>query len=319
MFNKKDTLPYLASIVYSTIFGLSFLFSKMALAVASPFKFISFRFFLAFAVMLILKLFKVIKINYKGKQLKDLIILSLLQPVVYFIFETYGIKYSSSSYAGVLIALIPVLVSIMGVYFLKEVPNKIQWFFIILSVAGVIYIVLHDSNSGSSNSLLGTLCLLMAVLSGALYNILSRKISVNFSSMEITYFMMGTGAVVFNIIALVLDIINKDMSNFFKPLLNKNFIISLLFLGILSSIVAFFLANYALSKLLASRSTVFGNLSTVISIFTGVVFLNENFYYYHVVGSLMILSGIIGTNYFNRKPEKNIEIKESIEYAANQN
>ncbi|GAA0717591.1 DMT family transporter [Clostridium malenominatum] len=318
MFNKKDTLPYLASIGYSIIFGLSFLFSKMALEVASPFKLISFRFLLAFLTMSVLILFKVIKVNYKGKKLKELLILSLLQPVVYFIFETYGIKYSSSSYAGVLIALIPVLVSIIGIYFLNEVPSKSQWFFILLSVSGVIYIVLNDNNSGSSNTLLGTVCLLIAIVAGSIYNILSRKSSTNFSSMEITYFMMGTAAIVFNIIALVLDIINGNMGDFFKPLSNSNFIISLLFLGILSSIVAFFLANYALSKLPASRSTVFGNLSTVISIFTGVFFLNENFYFYHVIGSLMILSGIIGTNYFNAKPKENLEIKESNNYATNQ-
>lgn len=49
----------------------------------------------------------------------------------------------------------------------------------------------------------------------------------------------------------------------------------------------------------ASKSTVFANLSTIISIVAGVVFLGEEFYYYHVIGSIMILAGIIGTNYFN--------------------
>ena len=318
MFNKKDAIPYLASIGYATIFGLSFLFSKMALEVASPFKLISFRFLLAFVTMSILLILKIIKVNYKGKNIKDLIVLSILQPVIYFIFEVYGIKYSSSSYAGVLIALIPVIVSIIGIYFLNEMPSKSQWFFIILSVSGVIYIVLHDSSSKGSNTLFGTICLFIAVVAGSIYNILSRKISSKFSSVEITYFMMGTGAFVFSFISIILDIVNGDALKFFTPLTNKNFVLSILYLGILSSIVAFFLINYALSKLPASKSTIFSNLTTVISIFTGVVFLKESFHYYHVVGSLMILSGIVGTNYFSLNSIKNSDIKESNEYATNE-
>lgn len=304
MLQRKDILAYIASFIYASIFGLSFLFSKKALDITTPFKLISFRFLLAFLVLSILILFKVIKVNYKGKNLKDLFILSMAQPVIYFIFETYGIKYSSSSYAGLMMALIPILVTIMGIFLLKEIPSKIQWFFILLSVSGVVFIVLMDSSPGSQNTLLGTVFLLIAVFVGSLYNILSRKSSVHFSSIEITYFMMGAGAIVFNIISFIIDLVNEDLDNFFLPLLNIDFLISILYLGILSSITAFFLINFALSALPASKAVIFGNLATVISIIAGVIILKEAFYYYHVIGSIIIISGIVGTNYFNARKVK---------------
>lgn len=304
MIQKKDLLAYTASIVFASIFGLSFLFSKKALEITTPFKLISFRFLLAFLVLSILILFKVVKVNYKGKNLKDLFILSMAQPVVYFIFETYGIKYSSSSYAGLMIALIPIITSIMGVYLLKEFPNKIQWIFIFLSVAGVIYIVLKDTNPNSQNTLVGTIFLLITVLAASFYNIVSRRSSIYFSSIEITYFMMGTGAIVFNSISIFIDLLHGDIHNYFQPLLNGQFRISILYLGILSSIVAFFLINYALSAFPASKVVVFTNLATVISVIAGVTLLKEAFYYYHVVGAILIISGIIGTNYFNTKALK---------------
>jgi len=71
-----------------------------------------------------------------------------------------------------------------------------------------------------------------------------------------------------------------------------------LYLGILSSVVAYFLANYTLSKIEASRSAVFANISTIVSIVAGVVVLHESFQVYHVIGSIMILVGVWGTNYY---------------------
>lgn len=307
MLQRKEILAYIAAFIYASIFGLSFLFSKKALDIATPFKLISFRFLLAFLVLSILILFKIIKVNYKGKNLKNLFILSMTQPVIYFILETYGIKYTSSSYAGLMMALIPIIVSIMGIFLLNEIPSKIQWIFILLSVSGVVYIVLMDSSPESQNTLLGTVFLLIAVFVGSLYNILSRKSSVHFSSIEITYFMMGAGAIVFNIISFIIDLVNNDLDNFFQPLLNIDFLIAILYLGILSSIIAFFLINFSLSALPASKAVIFGNLSTVISIIAGVIILKEAFYYYHIIGSIIIISGIVGTNYFNAMKVKKLK------------
>ena len=301
MTKTKELLAYGFSLLYAIIFGLSFLFSKRALDITSPIKLLAFRFLLAFTFLSLLILFKLIRINYKGKSLKNLIILSLAQPVIYFIFEAYGIKFSSTSHAGLLTALIPIIVSIMGLIFLNETPGRTQWIFIFLSVAGVIYIVLKDSGPDSQNTIFGTIFLLVAVFTGSLYNILSRKSSVNFSSAEITYFMMGTGAIIFSSIAFIIDLINGNVGNFLQPLLNTDFLFSITYLGILSSVVAFFSMNFALAILPASKASIFGNLSTVISIVAGVVILKESFYYYHLIGSITIITGIIGTNYFNAK------------------
>jgi drug/metabolite transporter (DMT)-like permease len=56
------------------------------------------------------------------------------------------------------------------------------------------------------------------------------------------------------------------------------------------------LYNFSLSKLEASRVSVFGSLATVISILAGVIFLKEQLVYYHVVGSILIIGGVVGTN-----------------------
>ncbi|HID0836330.1 TPA: EamA family transporter, partial [Clostridium botulinum] len=68
------------------------------------------------------------------------------------------------------------------------------------------------------------------------------------------------------------------------------------YLGILSSLVTSFLLNYSLSKIEASKMSVFNNLSTLITMMAGVVFLGEKLQYFHIIGSFMIILGIVGTN-----------------------
>ncbi|WP_286906215.1 DMT family transporter [Clostridium sp. UBA1652] len=294
----KKIIPYFTALVTNIIFGLSFLFTKKALMVSNPITLVAFRFLLAFIIMSLLIVIKVIKVNYKNKPMKWLIVLAIIEPIIYFIFETYGLQRTSSSLGGLMIALIPIVVTILAIYFLNEKPSRKQVLSIILSVSGVVLIILMDGSKNSGNSILGVLFLSVAVFSAAFFNIIARKISKHFTAIEVTYFMMFLGAIFFNIVSVSNHILNGSLSNYFEPLKSSSFVLSILYLGILSSIVAYFLANFTLSKMEASKSAVFANISTIVSILAGVIFLKENFHLYHTIGSAMILIGVWGTNYY---------------------
>jgi drug/metabolite transporter (DMT)-like permease len=310
MRNKHNTLPILSGIGAAAIFGLSFLFSKMALNSAGTFELLSFRFLTAFLIMTALIGLKIIKVNYKGKNIKGLLLLGIMEPIIYFIFETYGIKFSSSSIAGLMIALIPIGVVILSAYFLKEKPSAVQFMFIIMSVLGVILIGVMGSSGSGGGNLFGILLLLGAVISAAAFTIISRKLSSDFTPIELTYSMMVLAAIFFNGVSIFNHIVNKNIKIYFAPLKNIDFLASIAYLGILSSIVAYFLINFTLSKLEASKSAVVSNLATIVSIIAGVVILKESFYYYHLIGSILIIVGVWGTN--------NYEIKRVIDITHSQ-
>ena len=191
-------------------------------------------------LMTFLWLSGVININLKNKPLKKLMLLSLFQPIAYFIFETTGVKLTSSSEAGIMIALIPVVVTIFAAVFLKERPSKSQLFFIVSSVLGVIFIVLMSGSENSTGHFAGILSLFGAVLAAGVYNILSRKLSANFTPVEITFAMMWTGAAVFSIISAVTGIINGNLDDYITYLSSASTLIPILYLGILSSVCAFY-------------------------------------------------------------------------------
>lgn len=289
----KKYLPYLAGLLFSTIFGFSFMFSKVALEHVTTIQLIAYRFFIAFVFFNLLLLFRVVKVDFKGKKVRLLLYTAIFQPVLYFTFETFGLALSQSNEAGMMIALIPIFVTFLSAIFLKEKPTKLQLVFIFMSVLGVLYINAMKGFSGAS--FLGTSLLLLAVICAAAFNIFSRKSSKEFTPYEITYSMMVTGFIVFNIMGVAEASLNGSLLNYFSPLVNFEVFGPLLYLGIIASIGGFFLVNYSLGKLEAHVSSIFANFATIVSIAAGTLILGEEFYYYHFIGSVMIILGVYGT------------------------
>jgi drug/metabolite transporter (DMT)-like permease len=302
--NKMEHfLPYAAGLGVSLIFGLSFLFTKTALDTFMPMELIAYRFAIAALVITMLVATRAIRISFKGKPIFPLIVLSFFQPIIYFICETIGVQMTSSSQAGMMIALIPIFVTIMAVIFLGERPNIKQYLAIFLSVGGVIFILIFSGDFAPSGDIMGIIVLMGAVISGAVYSILSKKHSKMFTPVEITFVMMWVGAIVFNLIFIVQQLMGFVTNQVNLTQMNFISFVPLLYLGIVSSIVAFFMFNYMISKIPASRASVFTNLVTIIAILAGIIFRHEAFYWYQMVGGAMIIGGVWGSNFFADKIE----------------
>ena len=102
----NTTKATLANIVCNAIFGLSFLFSKVALDYAEPSVMLSIRFLTAFTVMSLILLTGKQKVSFKNKPVGKLLLMGLVQPVIYYICETLGIALTTASFSGVMIGLI---------------------------------------------------------------------------------------------------------------------------------------------------------------------------------------------------------------------
>lgn len=298
---KNNKLIYSAAILYAIITGLSFLFGKISLEYADPIDMLAHRFSASFIVVAILILFRVVKVNYSLDRIKKILPLALLYPMAFFAFQTFGLQYASSSEAGILIAAAPVFTLILASFFLGEKSTTLQKISVFISVVGVIYITIMKSSSFEFNSMKGFIFLLLSALSFSGYSVLARVLTRDFSSTELSFMMITLSFIVFNLVALVKNLMNGSLNTFFSPLTNISFIISMIYLGVISSLVTSLLTNYVLSYIEASKMSVFSNLGTVISIIAGVVFLKEEIFYYHIIGSILIVGGVIGTNFLDSK------------------
>ncbi len=301
MKNTQTLIATLAALGAQVIFGFSFMFTKIALNYASPLTVIADRFIVAFIGLTIVMLASGKKIGF-GKKIWNLILMSFFQPVLYFIFESYGIELTTSAFSSVMISLIPIVSMISGIFLLKEIPSPMQYLFVALSVGGVVIMALAGNADGSVTPL-GILLLFGAVLSSVGYNILSRKISTEFTVFERTYAMATLGMVSFVTIAFIENIHNPI--NIISSFAEFSYTSAILYLGIVSSVIAFLLMNLANTHLPVAKTTVFANITTVVSIIAGVIFLDEKLSVLAVIATVMIIVGVCGVQMLNVRNKDN--------------
>lgn len=300
MKHKQMVLAVLAAIFAQVIFGLSFLFTKICLSSSSALVVIANRYLVAFFGLSMVMIITRTRLTF-GKRFLKLLLMSLFQPIIYFLCETYGIQMTTSSFSAVMIAMIPIVAMIGGIFFLGEKPSFWQYIFALLSTSGVILIAITGVGEGSVLPL-GILLLTFAVIASAGYNITSRLISGEYSVLERTYAMTLVGFVIFTLLALLENLSNPVV--LFSAFMSPQYTGGILYLGIISSVIAFLCLNYANTYLPVSKTTVFSNLTTVVSVFAGVLFLKEAFSGFAQIGTVMIILGVVGVQLLQVKKTK---------------
>ena len=296
--SKNETLGMIATLVASLLFGFSFLFTKGAVDRVSAFTLLSWRFVTALVVMSILALCGAIKLNFRGKRFGAVLTMAIFQPVIYFIGESVGMRLTTASESGTIIAVIPIFVLIFSAVFLKERPTRLQVMGIVLSIAGVICIALVKGFSASLNPL-GYAMLFVAVMGDVGYAIAARKAD-EFSSFEKTYLMAVVGSVVFTADACTLA------EYVMLPFHDAQFLIAVLYLALGCQVAAFIMHTYGIAQIGANRSSSFAGITTLTSVLSGVLILGDAFSLLQGIATALIL---IGTTMANTMPKGAVEIR----------
>lgn len=298
---KKSTQALLAVIIGNSIFGFSFLFSKIALQYTVPTVLIAVRFTVAFLVLhLVVMIGK--RLNYfsfslKGKPKRDIVIMVICQPLIYFIAENYGIVFTSSAFSGIIIALVPIAGILCDIMIMHAKVNVLQIVCALISIVGVFFTTIGATDMNSS--LKGVIVLLIAVVAGALFYAFSKRAGVNYNPLERTYVMFATGSVVYSILALI-QCRNDYDKLIIGPFMQGAFWQSIVYLSIVSSVIAFLLLHFSSNYISVSQATIFANLTTVISIIAGIMILHENFTWQQGMGAALILISVTAATLSNR-------------------
>lgn len=302
---KKDiVVAYVFNILKYCIFGSTMLFTSSLLKSTGVFDVLALRFLMSAVVFTLLILTGVLKVNYKGKKMKNLILTALFEPVIYFIFENIGIAQTNTSTAGLILAAAPALTIIFETVFLGETTTWAQKEMIFLRISAAILIVVNATSSGT-DSIIGIICISIAGISGALFGIFSRKSSQDFNAIEVTYLTTIVGAVAFNAINVVRHLSMGTISTYFTPYFDMQNMIGFVYLAVVSSIVATMMGNYALGKMQATVASAFSGASTIVTILLGVFVNKEPIGLYHYVAMIMMVFAGIGMAVLNNKRSNN--------------
>ena len=299
-----NILAYLSAVGKCIIYGATPFFTGALSENMDVLDLLSLRFLLSFVVFLILKNLRILKIDLKVKDIfvkndrtphiKNLILTALFEPVLYMLFETLGISMTNGVTTAVILSVAPVFYCVGEFIFFRQYPSLWQGVFLTLGMAGAAYIAVCTSNEGGRSSLMGIIFLILALTVGALFCVFSRKSSSHFSPLEITFVSSMLGAVCFNAVNVVRHIAKGDILHYFAPYFDLENLFGFVMLGVMSTIFATMMSNYALSKIKISTFSAFGGVSTIVTVLIGVIFANEKLMYFHYIGFPFILARMIG-------------------------
>jgi len=286
---------YIAAVIFSIVVGFSFLGVKTCIPIASTLQILVWRYNWAALVMGILIILKIAKLDLKGKPKKNLVLTAGFY-IGFMVLQTIGLIFSTSVESGIIFAIIPILSRIIGGVVLDERSTWVQNIFVMISISALILMIILGA-SELETSVLGISILLLSSLSMAISNVYMRYVRAVYRPVEITTYICFMGALAFNLGFLV----SGEASTYFEPLMHTEFIVATFYLGTACIVLSAQLMAFMLRHMPAINATIFGNLSTAISIVAGVVFLDETLKYYHILCSILIIIGVIGVSMPKRK------------------
>ena len=243
------------------IWGLSFIWSSQTYKSLNPTATIFLRLVIATAFFSAILFSFRLNEKIRREHLKLFAIAALFEPFLYFIFEGYGLIYTSPIISSAIIAMIPLVTPIAAAIFLKERLSAMNIVGLIVSFTGVIVMLLNKDMEFSASPL-GIMFLFLTVLVAVGYSIALIKLTHLYKPMTVTWMQNIIGMIYFIPLVFIME---KFMPSDFGNV--RAYIVPLVCLGIFCSAIAYALWAYAYSKLGASKANVYTNL---IPVFTAI-------------------------------------------------
>ena len=234
---------------------------------------------------------------YRRGDWKALLFMSFCEPCLYFLFEAKALENTTASQAGMICALLPLLVAIAARIFLGERISARTLTGFILAISGAVWLSASAKpESEAPNPALGNLLEFIAMLCATGYIITVKRLTSRYSPFALTALQAFVGAV-FYLPVLFLPATTLPAH------LDLGGVLSIVYLGIFVTLGAYGLYNYALSRVPATQASAFVNLIPVLTIMMGWLILGEAFTPIQYLAALLIFTGIFlsqGRPSFNR-------------------
>lgn len=283
-------LLYILFVVLALLWGLSFVFTKMALEELKPSEIMAVRWMISAVLYTILWVTGVAGISFRGKPLKPLLLLVLIEPIAYAYCETWGINLTTPSESSIFISSIPLAVVAMNYLILHRKPTLRESIGVLAGFAGVATCIIFAPGASAGSKLLGYFLLICTVICGGGYNLAACSASEHYSPVEMSCAMAIGGGLVFNI----QNLIEGNGLHAYSVLFSGGTVMwALLFLGVGCSFMAYFIFNLELSNLPPiATSCIATNTINIVGVVAGILISHDPWGVYTVIGVILTAIGI---------------------------
>jgi len=268
--SKSEWLPIFSLIVAMILWASSFVALKLAIRGYDPF-FVIFGRMIVASVCFSFFIRRFRGNTYQKGDLKYILFMALCEPCLYFIFEAKAIQNTTASQAGMIVAMLPLMVAVGARIFLKEIITKKTFSGFLIAIAGVCLLSFGSQPATDApNPMLGNFLEFMAMVFATGYTVTLKRLSARYQPLFLTALQAFIGTLFF-LPYLVLSPSGLPTHFDLVPAL------SILYLGVFITLAAYGLYNYGVSRIPASQATAFVNLIPVFTVILGWIVLGERF------------------------------------------
>jgi drug/metabolite transporter (DMT)-like permease len=285
MQGQGQRLAVVCLIVAMALWGSSFIALKLAFAELPPLWVIFGRMALGSLVFLLAWRWRG-QMHYRAGDWKYLLGLAACEPCLYFLFEALALQHTSAAQAGMVTALLPLLVAVGAFIFLSERISHLTLAGFLLALIGAVWLSLAGSaDEHASNPLLGNFYELLAMLCAMGYTLLLKHLSARYSPFLLTAMVAFVGSIFF----LPLAWLSAPPPTSVSPM----GLAAVAYLGIVVTVGAYGLYNFGVSRLPASQASGFTNLIPVFTLLFAILLLGERLNSQQILAAAVVFSGVL--------------------------
>jgi len=264
----RRLLPTISLIIAMLLWASSFVAMKLAFRGYHPMQVVFARMVIASLLFLVF-IPSFMKIKWRFKDLKYLSIMAACEPCLYFLLEAEALKRTSASQAGMITAMLPLLVAILAWFWLGEHIGRQTLIGFSLAIIGACWLSLaSDASNNAPNPLLGNFFEFLAMVCAAVYTVSLKHLTHSYPPLFLTACQAFIGSLFFFPFLLMPGV---GMITTWETSSG----LAVLYLGTFITLGAYGCYNFSVSRVPASRAAGYVNLIPVFGVFLGMVILDE--------------------------------------------
>lgn len=294
-FKNMPYFYYLLLLFTSLLWGGNFVVGKSLVDHASPITLTTLRWGIAVICLIPLVWWKEKSLLPSRKAILPLLLMGSTGVVLFNLFQFLALDFTSATNVGLISTLNMFSIAVFSYLFLREKINIFQISSMILSFVGVLLVLSkgHFDVLVSIGFNKGDLFMVAAVCIWGLYSVCSKWAMTYTTPLKATLYSGVFG---------VLILIPFNVGRFEVENVDGAFVQSILYTGIVSTVVCMLLWNIGVQKLGATTSGIFLNFNPIFTAILAFLLLGERMTWIQGIGSAIVITGCFLFTYFKGKP-----------------
>lgn len=228
-------------------------------------------------------------VKFTSKQWVIVAVVGLLGYYVSSLLDFLGLQYISAGMERLILFIYPTLVLLMSAVFFKQKINRYQWLALVITYVGLalaFYSEVDWSTEQNNDFYLGAILIFLCAITYALYIVGSGQIipqvgAAKFNSYAMTF--ASVGVLLHYAIASETSLFNLSPMVYFYSIM----------MALVSTVIPSYLVTEGIKRIGSDNAAIVGSIGPMSTILQAYILLHEPIFVLQIVGTLLILAGIL--------------------------